>query len=48
MAKPIKDTPILEGRDIENFLWHMDHPTPMSESDKQLMREAHSMFKHCY
>lgn len=31
MAKPIKDTPVLRGKDAERFRWHMEHPTPVSE-----------------
>lgn len=34
MARPIKETPILRGKDAEDFLWHLDHPTPISNDEK--------------
>jgi len=34
MARPIKDTPVLTGKDAERFRWHMDHPSPVSEEEK--------------
>ena len=41
MAKPIKDTPVLRGKDAERFRWHMEHPTPISEERRS---EAWKMF----
>ena len=38
MAKPIKDTPVLRGKDAERFRWHMEHPTPISEERKEKAR----------
>ena len=48
MAKPIKDTPILKGEDLERFIWNMEHPSPISEEEKVEMRLAHESFEHCY
>ena len=45
MARPIKDTPVLTGKDAERFRWHMEHPTPVSEEFKRTAREAYEMFK---
>ena len=42
MAKPIKDTPVLKGKDAERFRWHMEHPTPISEERRS---EAWRMWK---
>ena len=28
MARPIKEIPIMTGKDAERFRWHMDHPSP--------------------
>ena len=27
MARPIKETPVLTGKDAERFRWHMSHPS---------------------
>ena len=45
MARPIKDTPILTGKDDERFRWHMEHPTPMSEEKKREYIEAYEEAK---
>lgn len=34
MARPIKETPVLRGKDAENFLWHMEHPTSIPQEEK--------------
>ena len=45
MARPIKETPVLTGKDAERFRWHMDHPSPVSEEEKEMARQAYEMFK---
>jgi hypothetical protein len=45
MARPIKDTPVLRGKDAERFRWHMEHPTPLSEEEKRLSWEAYELSK---
>ena len=35
MARPIKETPVLTGKDAERFRWQMDHPSPESEEEKE-------------
>lgn len=35
MARPIKETPVLRGKDAENFLWHIEHPAPVSKEDRE-------------
>jgi hypothetical protein len=45
MARPIKETPVLTGKDAERFRWHMDHPSPVSEEEKERARLAYEMLK---
>ena len=45
MARPIKDTPVLTGKDAERFRWHMEHPTPVSEEFKRKCWEAYEEAK---
>ena len=45
MAKPIKDTPVLRGKDAERFRWHMEHPTPVSEERKREAWEMYNILK---
>ncbi len=45
MARPIKETPILTGIDAERFRWHMSHPSPVSEKDKERARLAYETLK---
>lgn len=35
MARPIKDTPVLRGKDAENFLLNMDNLSPVSTEEKE-------------
>lgn len=35
MARPIKETPILKGKDAENFFLHMDNLSPVSKEEKE-------------
>ena len=48
MAKPIKDTPILKGEDLERFIWNMEHPRLITDEEKMEMRLAHDSFEHSY
>lgn len=45
MARPIKDTPVLTGKDAERFRWHMDRPSPVSEEEKERARLAYETLK---
>ena len=45
MARPIKETPVLTGKDAERFRWHMDHPSPVSSEEKERARQAYELFK---
>ena len=46
MAKPIKETPILYGKDSRTFSekmkWNEEHPAPKEEYDK-VMADYHKM-----
>lgn len=33
MAKPIKETPILTGKDAERFAYAVEHPRPVARED---------------
>lgn len=33
MARPIRETPVLSGKDLENFLWNMEHPIHASQDE---------------
>ena len=45
MARPIKETPVLTGKDAERFRWHMDHPSPVSEEEKERARLTYETLK---
>ena len=45
MARLIKDTPVLKGKDAERFRWHMEHPTPVSEKFKEEAKKAYEEAK---
>lgn len=45
MARPIKATPILSGKDAERFYMRMAYPTPLSEEEKAKNRAAYEMLK---
>ena len=45
MARPIKDTPVLSGKDAERFRWHMEHKMPVSEEEKERARLAYESAK---
>ncbi len=33
MARPIKETPVLKGKDVERFKYNLEHPTPVSAEE---------------
>ncbi len=45
MARPIKETPVVSGRDAENFSRRMANPTPVSDVEKEEARKAYEAFK---
>ena len=45
MAKPIKETPELFGKDAERFERMISHPEPVSEEEKERARKAYEMMK---
>ena len=45
MARLIKETPALEGQDLERFIWHMEHPSIATETEKERGRTSYELFK---
>lgn len=45
MARPIKETPILNGKDAERFVSNMYNIKPVSDSYKREMDKAYNKFK---
>lgn len=45
MARLIKETPVLEGQDLERFIWHMEHPAIATETEKERGRTSYELFK---
>lgn len=45
MARPIKETPVLTGRDAERFVQNMYTPAPVSQQYKEQMQETFQTFK---
>jgi hypothetical protein len=45
MARPIKETPVLKGKDAIRFAKNIANPTPVSQSEKDAAREAYEAFK---
>lgn len=45
MARPIKDTPILTGKDAKQFRWHMNHLSPVSNEEKERVCNAYTSAK---
>ena len=39
MARPIKATPVLEGKDAERFLRLMNEPRPISKEEREKMEK---------
>ena len=44
MARPIKETPILKGKDAERFLRLMDEVQPVSKEELEKMRKDYEYF----
>lgn len=38
MSRPIKDTPILYGKDARRFIYNIEHPKKLSDEVKERMR----------
>lgn len=45
MARPIKETPVLNGRDAVRFAERTANPAPVSQSEKDAARKAYEAFK---
>ena len=45
MARPIKETPVLRGKDAEVFAKRIQNPSPISQSEKDEARKAYEAFK---
>ncbi len=45
MARPIKETPVLKGKDAVTFAERIANPAPVSQSEKDAAREAYEAFK---
>ena len=45
MARPIKETPVLRGKDAINFAKRIANPAPVSAAEKEAARKAYEAFK---
>ena len=45
MARPIKETPVLTGKDVVRFAERTANPAPVSQSEKDAARKAYEAFK---
>ena len=45
LARPIKETPVLKGKDVERFKYNLEHPTPVSAEEVSKARETYEKFK---
>ena len=45
MARPIKDTPVLRGKDAIKFAQRTANPAPVSKAEKEAARKAYEAFK---
>ena len=45
MARPIKETPVLKGKDAVRFAEKTANPAPVSQSEKDTSRKAYEDFK---
>lgn len=45
MARPIKETPILYGKDAERFVRQMENVKPASEEEKKQVRASYEKVK---
>ncbi len=45
MARPIKETPILYGKDAERFEEMISQPQPVSDEERNRARKAYELMK---
>jgi len=45
MARPIKETPVLYGKDAERFEKMISQPRPVSNEEKERARKAYEVMK---
>jgi hypothetical protein len=45
MARPIKDTPIIWGKDAKRLTEAMENPVPLSKEEREEMKKAYEWFK---
>ena len=45
MARPIKETPVLRGKDAEIFAKKIANPAPVSKSEKEAAKKAFEAIK---
>ncbi len=45
MARPIKETPVLRGKDAVEFAKRIANPSPVSREEKEAARKAYEQFK---
>lgn len=45
MARPIKETPVLKGKDAVIFAQRINKPAPVSQAEKDAARKAYEAFK---
>lgn len=45
MARPIKETPVLRGKDAEIFAKRLANPKPVSAADREAAQKAYEAFK---
>lgn len=45
MARPIKETPVLRGKDAEIFAKRIANPLPVSSAEKEAAKKAYETFK---
>lgn len=48
MARPIKETPILYGKDAERFIERMNHPRKVSSEERERIRENYEFIKSVF
>lgn len=45
MARPIKETPVLRGKDAIRFAERIANPVPVSKAEREAARKAYEAFK---
>jgi len=46
MARLIKETPILTGKDVERFIYNMNNPKKVSKEEIERLKESYLKFKN--